>query len=176
MTLLVGQNNNSGFTGGRSLATNNMAVGTLYTAVATGVATSINVWLTPQGGLERFRLGIWNGTTGAPIALSAELSSSSGSDFWATAAISASIASSTLYLLGIFGSGAAATNPIFYYDNPIDSNLGGLQDTGQTYPTQSTFGTNVVGQVGKLPIYLDGTSGVNAAVLTANYFRRRRLM
>lgn len=159
MTLLVGQNNNTGFTSGHSLATNSRVIWQTFTAAASGNANTINIWLQIQSGSEAFRLGIWNASTFAPIVQTAELTPSTGGDSWVSASISASIAAGTSYILGIFGSNGAAANPIFYY---TDASVTGsfLDDSsGGGYPTQPTLNSNVAGQAGNLPIYVDGTVG-----------------
>lgn len=157
MTLLAGQNNNAAFTGGVELANNSQVDWGLFTAVASGTATTINMWMTVQSGAETFRLGIWNGVSGVPITQSAELSPTGSGDQWISAAISASIVLGTQYILGIFGGANSATNPIFFYTD--GASTGTFQDATSGYPVQPTVGLNITGQIGNMAIYLDGTAG-----------------
>lgn len=165
MTLLVGQNDSTAFTGGVELANDSQTDFGVFTAVASGTATTINMWMTVQSGAETFRLGLWNGTTGAPITQSAELSPTGSGDQWISAAISASIVSGTSYILGIFGGANSATNPIFFYTD--GTGTGTFEDATSGYPTQPTAGLNVTGQIGNMAIYIDGTTGGSGAVLAS---------
>lgn len=162
MTLLVGQNNNTAFTGGVELANNSQTDFGVFTAVASGTATTINMWMTVQSGAETFRLGLWNGTTGAPITQSVELNPTGSGDQWISAAISASIVSGTSYILGIFGGANSATNPIFFYTD--GTGTGTFEDATSGYPTQPTAGLNITGQIGNMAIYIDGTTSSPATL------------
>lgn len=168
MTLLVGQNNNTAFTAGVELANNSRVDWGLFTAVASGTATTINLWMTPQGGAEAFRLGVWNGSAGAPtggqtypnLVLSAELTPSTGADSWVSASISLSITLGVQYCLGVFGSNNAATNPIFFYSDGTGTGTYEDDSSGGGYPTAPTLSAaGIEGQIGNIAIYLDGTTG-----------------
>lgn len=166
MTLLVGQNSSTGFISGHSLATNSRVIWQTFTAVATGTASTIQIWLQAQGGAERFRLGLWNASTKAAIAQTAELGPTTGADSWVSGALSASIVSGTSYILGIFASNGASTSPIFYYTD--SASIGSFLDdsSGAAYPTQPTLNVTVNGQAGNIPIYIDGTVGGVTVALT----------
>src|ERR1700758_2325901 len=146
MTVLVGQSSNSGINSGHSIATNSRVLWGTFTAVATGSASTINIWMQTAGGAEKYRLGIWNASTFAPISQTSELNPSSGVSFFASGSISASIVSGTSYILGIFASNTTSTNNIFYF---TDSGVTGtnLDDSGgpSGYPVQPTLNAAVQG-------------------------------
>lgn len=174
MALLVGQNDNTGYTTGRQLATNNRCLYTGFTAVATGTATAIYWYVQGGSASATFRLALWN-ASGTLITNTSELTLPA-SDGWVSGSISASIVSGTTYHLGVMANGSAGagfpTSP-YYYSSGTGSETKS-NDSG-TYPTVPNVAPGSDGSpgVGILPFYIDGTIGGGVSIPVIHNHRMR---